>query len=582
MKKLYLFSGDEKYIEKCKKFFNYFEINIIDKKAIMENVDIETSNILYNDYVKLYFIYNNPGLLLDGNFSFGSSMNTLFENDAFLGFDTENTVSTNVIWAKNVNNKYIKNILDVIKENKFDNITKAISKAINRDLSNTYNSLVNIDKKLYIYPYDYFFPIDYEKHGKRFSENTKLIYHKNVELSKKQKLKLNTFEKYGGAASSYYNSLIESLRQKGGAKKYKMMQKLGIDSNKDDLEKAVYETLEVLEGYKKKNVDYIIFHNPRWMGVTSATKELFENLVPLQELPKSSYTDMIVQKISEIKPKQVIFSAFADGWESLARKIKRNNKDILLKSFWHGSHSQVIEDINWRTNLAVINLHKDGIIDVMGTCKESLLNFYVAQGYKAAFIKNTVRLSDELYSLIQEHKKEYEAKRIEEKDSALKIGMYAAGLGWRKNMFTQIAAASLFDNAVIDSVPLSFESQVFTSKFGNVINGISKGVKREELLKRLACNDINLYVTFSECAPMLPIESMEVGTICISGNNHHYFKDTELERYLVVDREDDVIAIKDKIKYALENKEEIFRLYKEWKNNYDLESKKSVEEFLSM
>ena len=361
-----------------------------------------------------------------------------------------------------------------------------------------------------------------------------------------------------------------------------MMQKLGVDSNKDDLEKAVYETLEVLEGYKKKNVDYIIFHNPRWMGVTSATKELFENLVPLQELPKSSYTDMIVQKISEIKPKQVIFSAFADGWESLARKIKRNNKDILLKSFWHGSHSQVIEDINWRTNLAVINLHKDGIIDVMGTCKESLLNFYVAQGYKAAFIKNTVRLSDELYSLIQDYKKEYEAKRIEEKDSALKIGMYAAGLGWRKNMFTQIAAASLFDNAVIDSVPLSFESQVFTSKFGNVINGISKGVKREELLKRLACNDINLYVTFSECAPMLPIESMEVGTICISGNNHHYFKDTELERYLVVDREDDVIAIKDKIKYALENKEEIFRLYKEWKNNYDLESKKSVEEFLSM
>lgn len=509
-------------------------------------------------------------------------MNTLFENDAFLGFDTENTVSTNVIWAKNVNNKYIKNILDVIKENKFDNITKAISKAINRDLSNTYNSLVNIDKKLYIYPYDYFFPIDYEKHGKRFSENTKLIYHKNVELSKKQKLKLNTFEKYGGAASSYYNSLIESLRQKGGAKKYKMMQKLSVDSNKEELEKAVYETLEVLEGYKKKNVDYIIFHNPRWMGVTSATKELFENLVPLQELPKSSYTDMIVQKISEIKPKQVIFSAFADGWESLARKIKRNNKDILLKSFWHGSHSQVIEDINWRTNLAVINLHKDGIIDVMGTCKESLLNFYVAQGYKAAFIKNTVRLSDELSTLIKEHKKEYEAKRIEEKDSALKIGMYAAGLGWRKNMFTQIAAASLFDNAVIDSVPLSFESQVFTSKFGNVINGISKGVKREELLKRLACNDINLYVTFSECAPMLPIESMEVGTICISGNNHHYFKDTELEKYLVVDREDDVIAIKDKIKYALENKEEIFRLYKEWKNNYDLESKKSVEEFLSM
>lgn len=582
MKKLYLFSGDEKYIEKCKKFFNYFEISIIDKKVIMENVDIDSSNKLYNDYVKLYFIYNNPGLLLDGNFSFGSSMNTLFENDAFLGFDTENTVSTNVIWAKNANNKYIKSILDVMKTNEFDNITKAISKAINRDLSNTYNSLVNIDKKLYIYPYDYFFPIDYENHGKRFSENTKLIYNKNVALSKKQRLKLNTFTRYGGAASSYYTSLIESFRLKGGSKKYSIMQKLGLDADKEQLEKAVYETLEVLEGYKNKNVDYIIFHNPRWMGVTSATKELFTNLVPLQELPKKSYVDMIVQKVSELKPKQIIFSAFADGWESLARKIKRENKNISLKSFWHGSHSQVIEDINWRTNLAVINLHKDGIIDVMGTCKESLLNFYVAQGYKAAFIKNTVNLNEELTNLVGEYKNNYIKKRTQSDDKNFRIGMYAAGLGWRKNMFTQIAAATLFDNAIIDSVPLSFESQVFASKFGNVINGELKGVKREKLLKRMAINDINLYVTFSECAPMLPIESMEVGALCISGDNHHYFKGTELEKYLVVDREDDVIAIKDKIKYAIDNKEEIFRLYKEWKKNYDLESKKSVIDFLSM
>ena len=98
----------------------------------------------------------------------------------------------------------------------------------------------------------------------------------------------------------------------------------------------------------------------------------------------------------------------------------------------------------------------------------------------------------------------------------------------------------------------------------------------------MAQNDITLYVTFSECAPMLPIESLEVGTLCIMGNNHHYFKGTKLYDYLVVEREDDIIAIRDKIKYALENKEEIFSLYKEWKKNNDEESKKSVEEFLNM
>lgn len=149
-------------------------------------------------------------------------------------------------------------------------------------------------------------------------------------------------------------------------------------------------------------------------------------------------------------------------------------------------------------------------------------------------------------------------------------------------MFNQLAAASLIENAEICSIPLNFDAEVFCSKINQSIDGIRKGVPREELLMQMAKNDINLYVTFSECAPMLPIESMEVGTLCITGDNHHYFKDTPLEEYLVVKREDDVIAISEKVKYALANKEKIFELYKAWKKEYDLTSKKSVEDFLRM
>ena len=311
------------------------------------------------------------------------------------------------------------------------------------------------------------------------------------------------------------------------------------------------------------------------MGVTSATKELFTNLVPLQELNSNSDVDRVVQKILELNPKQIIFSAFADGWEKLARKIREKRPQIKIKSFWHGSHSQVVDEINWRTNTHVINLHKEGVIDVMGTCKESLLNFYLSQGYKAAFLKNTVRLDEELLN-------EVKGAKEANKNKNLKIGLYAAGLDWRKNMYTQMAAASLYDNAIIDSLPLSYESEAFMSKFKIGLEGQRKGVPRKELLKRMSLNDINLYVTFSECAPMLPIESMEVGTLCISGNNHHYFKNTALEEYLIVNREDDVIAIKEKIDYALENKDKIFELYNSWKQNYDQESLDSVQEFLKM
>ena len=234
--------------------------------------------------------------------------------------------------------------------------------------------------------------------------------------------------------------------------------------------------------------------------------------------------------------------------------------------------------MNWKTNLTVIKLHRAGIIDVFGTCKESLLKFYEKQGFKTAFIQNTVNLDENLKQKIILLKN----NKINNLKQNIKIGLYAAGMDWRKNMFNQIAGASLISNAIVDSVPLNFEGQVFASKIGLKMTGLTKGVKREELLKRMASNDINLYVTFSECAPMLPIESMECGTICLTGNNHHYFKNTALEQYLVVSREDDVIAISEKIKYALENKEKIFELYGLWKKDYDICSKKSVQDFLDM
>ena len=96
----------------------------------------------------------------------------------------------------------------------------------------------------------------------------------------------------------------------------------------------------------------------------------------------------------------------------------------------------------------------------------------------------------------------------------------------------------------------------------------------------MANNTMNLYVTFSECAPMLPIESFEVGTVCLTGNNHHYFKNTELEKYLVVDNEESPTAIADKINICMKNKDKVMKLYKEWKQENDRNSKMSADEFI--
>ena len=96
-------------------------------------------------------------------------------------------------------------------------------------------------------------------------------------------------------------------------------------------------------------------------------------------------------------------------------------------------------------------------------------------------------------------------------------------------MFSQMAAVSLIDGAVLDMVPLNETAKEFANLLGLKLEGVENSLTREELLKRMSKNSLNLYVTYSECAPMLPLESFEMGVPCITGNNHHYFKNSKLE-----------------------------------------------------
>lgn len=580
---------NEKFFQKYTNFFKKFKVIKVDdliKKYNKENV-IEKDNKLKDEYIKFKILYDNGGLLIDGNFDFLYSLETFFENNFFISYSDDKNISTKLMYSNSKNNHFVKKIIDLIKENKFENITDLFANVLEKDMKNNYNSLQKFDNQIFIYPYEYFYPIDYEWIGKSFTDNTKAVYYeKNRKVPKKAKIKIKMAKKYGVESFNYFFSTLRTVKNNLGYKKYIMSQNIkkkfsvkedpGIDTAKEKLQEYIKINLEAEKSGKQLPIDYVIIHNPRWLGVTSATKELFKNLLPLEEVFLDKNVNLISDMILKSKVKQVIFSAFDYGWDKIAIRLKKLNPEIKIKSFWHGSHSQVIEKINWETNVMIINLHKQGIIDVMGTCKESLVNFYKSQGYKTAFLNNTVVLNDEMKKRIENKK-----KNIQNTDK-LKLGLYSAGTDWRKNTYNQVMAASLFKNATLEVIPLRYELQKIAYKNDLNIIGSDSHLKREDLLLEMAKNDITLYVTFSECAPMLPIESLEVGTICITGNNHHYFDNTKLYDYLVVEREDDVMAIYEKINYALEHKDEIFKLYKEWKKSNDERTKKSVEEFLNM
>ncbi len=319
---------------------------------------------------------------------------------------------------------------------------------------------------------------------------------------------------------------------------------------------------------KFSNSEYIVIYNPEYIGITNSTKEIFDNRIELKEIFKSKEISDIAESIATNNIKQVIFSSIAYGYKTLAEKVYEKNSDIQIKFFWHGSHSLFVNrDEEYFLN-SILDLAKRNIVKSIGFAKESIAEYYKLKGYNSYFVKNTV-------NNIEVIKKD----KIENSDN-IKIGIYSSGDRWEKNTYNQLSACSLIPNALVECIPTTKVVKDFCDIMNIKLNCEYSFLNRQALLQKMSHNDINMYVTFTECAPMIPLESLEVGVPCLLGNNNHYFNKTELEQYLVVNSEDSIDEIAEKTMLCIKNKDKIIELYRKWKKTYDLESKQSVNDFL--
>ncbi len=536
------------------------------------------------DYVRTKALYEYGGIYFDTDMEVLKDITDLFQSDTFLGMEDTGYVAVGVWYEKNKNAYLPGKLLEKYQKMKHFDIEKVAQQSIPLLISNILekdhivygaNQIQRLNHGIWIYPRDYFYPYSYNRDNNIFTNNTCMIHYYDASWIPARDRMENLLVRKVGRKKAV--QIIKSLQiAKSNVHKvgrtvlfpvvmyrdYKVKQKKVTPTYLE----RVNKTIQSIAGQKKS--PYLTFYNNDWLGVTSATKELFENLVDCGEIYRYEDAKKIAEAILQTDAKQVIFSSFALGWYKIATYLKKKNKNIKIKTFWHGSNSQVLEGYGWERNLEIIRLHQKNIVDVMGTCKKSLLNFYKEQGYDAFFLTNIVNVDKKKRNKVQNKK--------------LKIGLYAANCNdWRKNMYTQMGAIKLLGNATLDMVPLSEEAQEFAELIDLEITGEKQGMSREKLFERMAQNDLNLYVTFSECAPMLPLESMEMGVPCLTGNNHHYFKGIDLENWIVVKQEDNALEIKEKIEKVLKNRQKIIDMYEKFSNNNKEESRKQIEQFLA-
>ena len=316
-----------------------------------------------------------------------------------------------------------------------------------------------------------------------------------------------------------------------------------------------------------KDEEVIAIYNPECIGIANATKDMFENTVEIKEIFSNKFANELADIIIDSNLKQIIYSSVALGWKKVIELIHQKKPSIKQKVLWHGAHAMFVQKDESYFFYSIMELLDRNIIDSIGFVKESMSDFYKIKGYNSFFVPNTV--------------KNISSNCEKERSKFTQIGLYSAGNRWEKNTFNQLSALSIIPNSIVDIVPINDLILDFCKLMNiKIKNENLHYLKRQQLFDRMVQNDVNLYVTFTECSPVIPLESLELGVPCLTGNNHHYFKNSKLYDYLVVKSEDNIDEIARKTNIVLDNKQEIIKLYKAWKKEYDNFVNKKRQDFI--
>lgn len=578
----------KKCIKSWKKYLPDYEI----KQWNEENFDVNINEFVKGAYEKkkwafvsdcarTYALLNYGGIYFDTDMEVKKDITFLLDKDFFIGREDSGYIAAGVIGVKEKNNKVIKLLMD--EYNQFDSFDEnkiydfAIPKIITNILEKypkeiKKNGVEIYDESIYVYPREYFYPLSYDHQNNIFTNNTCMIHYYDASWTPDSEQFINKlhrkFGKKGGDRiynflhffSNIKNNIAYKIKNCINKKLFWASIHFHIEKRARKLERKLAEI---------KDGDYIVFQNPNWIGVGNVGKDNFTYIIEQIEI----YTVKEAKRFAEIICKEnkrlVIFNGFAMGWDNIAKEIKRINRNITVKVIWHGSHALLSEYYDWVAFNTIINLYREKIIDEIGLVKKSMYDFYSAKGFNVSFIMNSVNI---------ENPEKYKKEKLN--DKKIRIGLYSSGDRWVKNSFNQISAVALIKDAIMDAIPINEKTKKMCEIFEIEYTGEEGNIKREKLLERIANNDINLYVTFTECAPLIPLESLELGVPCITGDNHHYFENTALEKYLIVTKEDNIIEIKNKIMYALDNREKIIELYKKWKVEYIEKARESIKNFI--
>jgi hypothetical protein len=309
--------------------------------------------------------------------------------------------------------------------------------------------------------------------------------------------------------------------------------------------------------------------HPEWRGVRSSTVELFPQHYFLEDCLDEEQGDHVARLLLESGCKRIVISAFPHSYIHLVMALHRRAPQVKIFNYWLGSFLQSNEDYTWQGFRAIEELCRDRIIYKWGFAKKGMAEIMASLGLHTGFLMSMVRHVPGGASIPL--------------DGGPHLGLWAIESIWRKSPYGMLAAAHMIAGARVHGSGKDRRALEFARLFKLNTNMYSAPIPHEQMPQKLAQMHLNLYVTLSECAPMLPLESLAVGAPCLIGPTSHYFEDhAYLHSRLVVPYPDRALVIAEYIERALAERDQIIAAYKEYVPGYNDRALQSVREFLEL
>jgi hypothetical protein len=284
----------------------------------------------------------------------------------------------------------------------------------------------------------------------------------------------------------------------------------------------------------------LALYTPMWAGVAASTRALFDKTMPLPHFVHqhpsevtSDELDEYVEIVRALAPRRLILSGGEQlHWDFLA-KYKAACPQTCAEVVSHSGQLQFSEDHHCREFMMWIPAYHAGMIDKIWVLKRGLDSVLQNLGINSELIEN---------GLPQKAK----SPRQLRSGAPVRVGIWSVDNGWRKNLISQFLAFAGDRRYEIYHTATDPTLTSLLGAFGVPNVRVNDGpLPHAQMLSWLGKMDVNLYVTLSECSPMMPLESISLGVPVVVGPTTTFFDEEPLLRQrLMVSSPDDMSSIR--------------------------------------